>query len=226
MALKPILDKLDDAPEAQRSLYVEKDGKFVLDVDGGFEDVAGLKSALEKERQARRDAERAAKTKENEEEARKSAAEKAEMERKGEWDKLRQTVEAEKAALAKERDTAMEGLKSTLIKAHVNAAIAEHKGNRHLAKLVEDQFEAILSPDGNHKVVVKGDAAKTPAQFIEGLKKDTSYGAFFEGSDTSGAGTNQSRGSGTSKTMTRAQFDKTDPAAQMKFVQDGGQVTD
>jgi hypothetical protein len=33
-------------------LYVEKDGKFILDVDGGFEDVSGLKSALKSERDA------------------------------------------------------------------------------------------------------------------------------------------------------------------------------
>lgn len=226
MALKLIVEKLDEVPETSRSLYVEKDGKFVLDVEGGMEDVAGLKSALAAERQARKDAERAAKAKEADEASAKAQAEKAEMERKGEWEKLRQTVEAEKASLAKERDTALEGLKAQLIKSHVNAAIAEHKGSKHLAKLVEDQFEAVLSPEGDHKVIVKGDPAKTPAQFIEGLKKDASYGAFFEGSDTSGGGLHQSRGGGTGKVMSRAEFDKQDPAGRMKFVQDGGTVTD
>ena len=33
MAIKAILDKLDDAPEALREHYTEKDGKFVLGVE-------------------------------------------------------------------------------------------------------------------------------------------------------------------------------------------------
>lgn len=43
--------ELDALPEAVRGLYIEKDGKFVLDAD--FEDVGGLKTALEKERSNR-----------------------------------------------------------------------------------------------------------------------------------------------------------------------------
>jgi hypothetical protein len=54
MALKREVASLDEIPEALRSAYVEKDGKFVLDLDG--ED--GLKGALEKERKARGDIER------------------------------------------------------------------------------------------------------------------------------------------------------------------------
>lgn len=42
--------EVEALPEAIRALYVEKDGKFVLDAD--IEDVGGLKSALEKEREA------------------------------------------------------------------------------------------------------------------------------------------------------------------------------
>jgi len=39
MALKAVLEKkadLDALPEAQRGLYTEKEGKFLLDIDGGF----------------------------------------------------------------------------------------------------------------------------------------------------------------------------------------------
>ena len=49
MALALVVDKLDTVAEAQRGLYVEKGGKYHLDVDG-LEDTAGLKSALQKER--------------------------------------------------------------------------------------------------------------------------------------------------------------------------------
>lgn len=51
------VDSIDKVPEAQRSLYVEKDGKFVLDVDG-LEDTSGLKNALAAEREAVKKAKR------------------------------------------------------------------------------------------------------------------------------------------------------------------------
>lgn len=62
MSLKAVVEKLDDAPEAVRSFYQERDGKFVLAVEeaDGFslENVGGLKSALGKERQSRESLER------------------------------------------------------------------------------------------------------------------------------------------------------------------------
>lgn len=55
--LKPYVADLNQVDEAVRSFYVEKDGKFVLNVtptDGwALEDVEGLKTALGRERQAR-----------------------------------------------------------------------------------------------------------------------------------------------------------------------------
>lgn len=59
-ALPLSVDKLDDVPEAQRSLYIEKDGKHVLDVTG-MDDTTGLKTALQKERDAAKEARRIAK---------------------------------------------------------------------------------------------------------------------------------------------------------------------
>jgi len=50
---KAAVEKL---PEAQRSLYVEKDGKYRLDVD--VEDTGSLKSSLKAEREARKTAEK------------------------------------------------------------------------------------------------------------------------------------------------------------------------
>jgi len=50
MALKKFYGTQEEIPEALRNLYIQKDGKFVLDIEGGVEDVTGLKSALGKER--------------------------------------------------------------------------------------------------------------------------------------------------------------------------------
>ena len=60
MPLQLIVDTLDAVPENLRSLYSESDGKFRLAVDG-LEDTAGLKSALQKEREAARAAEKQSK---------------------------------------------------------------------------------------------------------------------------------------------------------------------
>jgi hypothetical protein len=54
--LKPMLDSLDGLDETIAGLYVEKDGKYRLNVEGGFkthEEINGLTTALNKERDAR-----------------------------------------------------------------------------------------------------------------------------------------------------------------------------
>jgi hypothetical protein len=51
MALKAVVDDIDTVDEAKRDLYVEREGKFVLDVDESFRahpQVVGLKNTLEK----------------------------------------------------------------------------------------------------------------------------------------------------------------------------------
>lgn len=51
MTLQFTVDTLDTVPEALRDLYIEADGKYRLNVQG-YEDPVGLKSALQKEREA------------------------------------------------------------------------------------------------------------------------------------------------------------------------------
>lgn len=55
----PTKAEFDALPDAVKGFYVEKDGKFLLDAD--FEDVGGLKSALDKERTGRSTLEKALK---------------------------------------------------------------------------------------------------------------------------------------------------------------------
>lgn len=56
MALKAILDSLDDVEEAIKPFYAEKDGKFILQVTGvdDLPDVRNLKTAYEGEKDKRR----------------------------------------------------------------------------------------------------------------------------------------------------------------------------
>lgn len=57
MALPITVDSLDTLDEGVRNLYIEEGGKFRLDLDG-YEDPTGLKTALQKERDAAKDAKR------------------------------------------------------------------------------------------------------------------------------------------------------------------------
>lgn len=56
-ALSLTVEDIATVPEAQRALYVERDGKHHLDVTG-LDDTSGLKSALQKERDAVKEAKR------------------------------------------------------------------------------------------------------------------------------------------------------------------------
>jgi hypothetical protein len=184
MALKHKIDTLDGLDEALKPLYAKgEDGRFTLQVDDApaTNTIAKLKADLET-------ATRALKDREVNETKAQAAAEQAKLEAKGDYEKLKQNLEGEKANLLKQVDEAQHGLKSYLLKSELTSAIATHKGNPLLEKLIADQFEAVISPDGAHKVLVKGDPTKTPAQYIEALKANAEYGAFFEGSGVSGGG--------------------------------------
>lgn len=103
MALALTIEKLDGLDPAVAALYAERDGKFVLDVDG-IEDTGALKSALKAEREARKDFEKkygALKDVDPEEYA-KLKKEAADRETKklteaGEFDKLREKWAKEQA---------------------------------------------------------------------------------------------------------------------------------
>lgn len=220
--LKYKLDSLDGLDEGLKSFYKKDGDKFVLDVED-----SGAKSAIQKERDRAEAAEKLLKERETAEAKAKADAEKAKLEAAGDYEKLKAAMEAEKKALQEEKDKATAGLKSYLLKSELTAAIAQHKGNPHLEKLVMDQFEAVLSPDGQHKVIVKGDPSKTPAQFIESLKTDASYGAFFEGSGVSGGGAGPAgKAAQGVKTISRTDFMNLSPTARIAHTKGGGVVND
>jgi len=87
MALKYTVDSLDGLDDGIKSLYIEKDGKFVLDVEDN-----GLKTALQKEREAAKEA--AAKLKEIEDE--KKRIEEAALEEQGKYKELSEKYKNEK----------------------------------------------------------------------------------------------------------------------------------
>lgn len=172
MPVKQVFDKKEDAPEWLRSSLLEQDGKFVFEAELPAE-TAGLKSALQKEREGKSAAEKALKVFEgiDAEEARrlKTDADKAESERhksKGDWDAREQQLRTQLAAdLQKradqytaelktrdERITKLQAsLEKNLIEAQATAAIAAAKGAPELlmphvmrsVKVVEENGEFV-----------------------------------------------------------------------------------
>ena len=148
---------------------------------------AGLKKALDAERSARKELERTLKAREQSDTDAKAAHEKADMERKGEWEKLKLTVEAEKKARQDETAKATSGHKSYAMKTALLTAIGDN--SPHLLKQIEDEFEVIFSPDGA-PIVQSKIGGKTPAAYLETMKADPAWGHFFNASGASGGGAN------------------------------------
>lgn len=219
MKLKLVVDKLEEVAEAFRGLYVEKDGKFYLDVDG-IEDTSGLKSALTKERKIRSDAEKdAAKWaklgKTPEEIAELIAAQAADDEKKakdaGEWDKLAaQLNEKHATALAAEaaKTAAMRAaLDHYLIDGAATAVIAEAKGVPELllphvrskVRVVESNGKydtQVVDDKGDPRIDDKG-APMTIKDLVSEMRESKVFGRAFEATDVpSGSGAHISGGGG------------------------------
>ena|SRR5215813_2021839 len=182
MALKLMVEKIDDVEEVNRPLYVEKDGKFRLDVEG-VEDVAPLRAQLtrvNRENASRRVAvekyEKLGKTAEELEEMltqfeemkskieaghkpedldliRKQAAEAATKEAAKQIKKAQDDA----AAAAQERDTIRGQYERSAINTAVLAAIGEHKGNAKLLTPFVLQFVRPKQEDGRLHLRVVND---------------------------------------------------------------------
>lgn len=207
MALKRIVQSLDEVPESVREFYVESEGKFVLDAD----DAAELKSAL------RRKTDRAQQLAE---ELKKfegidldrynelmSAAEQQaadEMKKKGDWEaREKQLIDRHRSEVekAKQREASLlSALENALITESATRAIAAAKGEPTLllphvekrAKVVEENGEFVVRIiDPATKQPLLADGTGTPMQMsglIESFKSDATLARAFEPPDKSGSG--------------------------------------
>lgn len=228
MALKLTIDKLDDVDESFQSLYAEKDGKFVLQVDG-LEDTSGLRSALGKERHARSELERKIKRWEslgkNEDEIsdlieKFEKDQQTEAERKGEWDKLRAQMNEKHAAETKKLQDTIAALRSSLedhlIDANATSAIAAAKGIPDLLlpiirkniKVVEDGGKfSVAVVDGKGDLRVNGSGEPmTISEMVMEMRSSEVFGRAFDGTGSSGSGTQPVRlnGGGTPQVQRRS----------------------
>lgn len=228
MPLQFTTDSIDTIPEAQRALYKEANGKFVLDVDG-YEDPAGLKSALTSEREAaktaRREAQAWASIGKTHEEiqalvAVQAQAETERLSKGGEFDKLKQQMlDQHKAEIVKKDDrigALTKSLEGRLVDADATAAIAAAKGVpalllphvRAQVRVVEDSGEfkvQLIDAAGNPRVNGKGEFLSI-ADLVSEMRQSEVFGRAFEATGTSGSGASNSNRV-TGKTISQTAFD-------------------
>ena len=237
MALKAFLDSLDGVDENLQALYLKQgDGRYKLDADG-VEDVSGLKSALDKEREDRRKAREElakfrdvdpAKYKELLERQReldeKTLLEEGEVEKivENRVTSMRKKYEDEATTLRSE-STAMKGrLENLLIDSEVQREalpLVIETGIDDVVRRARDVFK--LDPNG-HAVpmsgekVIYGEDGVTPLtikEWLAGLAKTAPH--LFKGSQGGGAGNGGGRGTGSGLS---AELAKLPPAERLKIV--------
>jgi hypothetical protein len=215
MALPAIADTLDAVPEAAREFYEAKDGKFALKIAGG-DDVTGLKTALQRERQAAKDAAKAAKQFADlgltpEEIAELKAAKDAEAEerakRTGEFESFK--AQQAKALAAKDDELARTRgrLETVLRDREAATAIAEAKGRAKLllphitaqTRVVDDAVR-VVGADGQVRYNPQG-LPMTVAELVAEMRADEAFGPAFEGSGASGSGAPPIGGTGGTGTV-------------------------
>jgi hypothetical protein len=208
MGLKYLLDTLDGVDDAVKSLYVEKDGKFVLGIEGlpQPEDVSGLKSKVQElldekkaADKARKDAEDQARL-EREENARKTGNVE-ELEKS--WSEKYNRREAElNGTLEQERTTLSTQIRDLTVgrtATDIASALAIPGSAKALLPHIERRL-SVEQRDGKPVVVVLDAQGKLSAATLDELKaefaNDTAFAPLIAGSKASGGGANGAGGGG------------------------------
>lgn len=190
------------------------------------DDQSGLKKALEAERTRARELEKQLKARERAEEDARTAKERDELERKGEYEKLR-AADASKLKEAQERIDALlaKDRKAAITRAALDA-ISAHDG---IPKALEPHLLAALEAvqDGEgYKVVVTADPGKDAASLVAAWRKDPDWSWAFKGSGASGAGTLPSGKGMPGKVIPHSQFLKLTPTERRDFMAAGGTLSE
>lgn len=206
--LKFQLDTLEGVDEAVRALYTEKDGKFVLGIEGlpQQEDVSGLKAKVDEllgekkaAEKARKDAEEQARL-EREEAARRSGNVE-ELEKS--WSEKYNRREAElNGMLEQERGTLSTQIRDLTVgrtATDIASALAIPGSAKALLPHIERRL-SVEQRDGKPVVVVLDQQGKLSAATLDELKaefaNDTAFAPLIAGSKASGGGAAGAGGGG------------------------------
>ena len=213
LKLKITAKELGELSEGIRQFYEEKNGEYILSVDG-VEDTSGLKTALNKERENNKELAKMArgwealgKTPEEIKALVESMEEKKrhELEKAGEYEKLIAQVNEKHNKTLEEKQKEIElmsrTLESHLIDANAIAAISEAGGNsKLLLPHVKDRVRVVKNESGQYEVNVLSKDKSTPLvnsegkpinikDFVSQMRDDEVFSMAFKASSGTGSGT-------------------------------------
>ena len=209
--------------EAVQSLYTEKDGAYVLTVDGlpQPEDTSGLKNKLNElmteAKEAKRKARELEESKTQQEEE--SAKEKGEF--KTLWEQAQQRL-SEKDEELKQFSEKIQQKDVNIAARSVGSMLAKSDAKR--AEVLSDYAAKYARHNGDEvEFIVNGAQVDTNALMAHLTKE---YPFLVDGSNATGGGAQSSSGGGASKNVNRTEFDNMSPDKKMAFLKDGGIVED
>jgi len=237
MALKDTIKTLEEVDEAFRPLYVaDKEVGFKLDVEGR-EDPAELRRAKQRETEGRKAAEKKIADMEAAQVARDEQARKDRedaLKKAGDVDALQKSWQEKY-----DKDLAAESAKFTPQLASMELDLNREMIDRHATEIAASislpGSEKVLFPhirsrlriemrDGRRTTVVVDPEGKASAMTLDELKKeflaDKGFAPMLAASRASGGGANGGKGGGATdgKTMTRADFERLEPAKRSEFL--------
>lgn len=208
--LKAILDSLDGVPEALHELYVEQDGKYVLDAEvESHPGVGALKRALDRERDNFKKLQGKIPDNFDPKDYESLLALREEVQMGKLTDKQREEVEnvkrqlqdvhAKEQAKAKERISALEAaLRREVITSRATAALAAAKGSVKLllphverqASMIEEdgQFAPVVIDHKGHTRIGDKGEPMTLEELVSEMRASKDYASAFEGVGSSGGG--------------------------------------
>lgn len=207
MKLKAILDSLKDLDESLHGFYVEKDGKFHLDVEGG-EDLSGMKRAKDRERDARKDAEQKARDLQkqvDELENKIQGLSDDDHRKKGDVEALDKSWQDKYDKMEGEYKTKIDSLTG-----NINTLLVDNEATRMASEIGIENSHEILVPhiksrlavqerDGKMETIVNDKDGKPSALSLKELQQEfvdnPAFAPIIVGSKASGSGANGGKGS-------------------------------
>lgn len=222
MPLDATVESLDEVPEGVRDHYTETDDGYRLDVEGvEFEDeVQGLKSALQKERDKRKKYEsrlseipddwqdRLEEWENLKEKEKEREREKAEKE--GEWEKLREQLQEQHREEIQAREEKLQQVESQLEQKIVDEALAkaasEHEAHAHLLPDYAKRFvrieekngrkvPVVVDEDGDRRINNDGDDM-TINELVASMREEERFKPLFKPTGSTGGGASGGDGAG------------------------------
>jgi hypothetical protein len=252
MALPVTVETLDSIPEAARALYEERDGKFVLPVEG-MDDVEGLRKALDSARRVEkklvekvkpyealgRGADELAEILRAQEEAEAKRAKES-----GDTDAiLKQHMDKwakERSQLEEKLNAALSSERSAIVETRIMTALAKANATEEGADLLPDRLAGrvqydiedgkrvvrIMTADGSSVMAGNGPGGEATFDDLVNEAK-TKWPSLFKGTGAGGSGSPpKTAGRAGEKQMTRADFEKLGPGERATTIRSGVTIID